>query len=333
MTSIIQRRRAALAASQSGNHSFPPEPRGGAVHRAPAIAVDAIDRSTDADPSDQTGSPPLPADLPPAAICQTCQCPVFWLDAYGGLHCFECSPPRTSKMVKRRLVAAIRFGETERRWIDFDREMPDGRRRLDNYLSTAGAAAGGRQPGQSTDAAADAARGPTAPRPKCMDLPPGEFTDLICRLMGRFPADSAGPSAPSTNPTGSASPAAPPIPPRGAEIFYLRKTGRIQSTAKGSKGKEFSDAVMFTWEGANQWYEVPQQSAVPAAGSKLKGPAASARSSAKSSVGASKAAGPARTFLPPEQAMLAEPETSEPMEVEPELIELETDEYDPLPDD
>lgn len=49
--------------------------------------------------------------LPPAAPCGSCQCPLFWLDSYGKVHCAECRQPASQSMQRGDLHVVLVDGE------------------------------------------------------------------------------------------------------------------------------------------------------------------------------------------------------------------------------
>lgn len=57
----------------------------------------------------------LAAKLPAAAPCQTCGCPLFWLDPYGGINCGQCLTPPSPRMVRERLMARYEVSDSRAR--------------------------------------------------------------------------------------------------------------------------------------------------------------------------------------------------------------------------
>lgn len=70
-----------------------------------------------ADAALPSGPAASPGVLPPAGPCRSldgeldvCGCPLYWLDAYGRLHCWACEPPGAPALVRRRLRVVLAPG-------------------------------------------------------------------------------------------------------------------------------------------------------------------------------------------------------------------------------
>ena len=64
--------------------------------------------------------------LPAAAPCQSCGCPLFWLDPYGRVRCAECSPPPNVN-VQRGDLHVLAIGDA----FEWSHRLPDLTPRLE----------------------------------------------------------------------------------------------------------------------------------------------------------------------------------------------------------
>lgn len=228
MTSITDRIRQARAAQSASGEAEPPPP--------PARA-------------------PLPPNLPPAGPCPApCLCPSFWLDSYGIANCFACSPPKIAAQVRMQLFAKNKIsapGEFE--WEEqIDGEISSGNRITINTAEKNNS-------------------GGTQKNPSMADIfllrqitPPNEYESFDVFWDSEMSARSANIEAVQMGMLRTKALLVPgknrPTPPASAKIWQLLKNGQTAGPGTDTKPSDKNPAVLFTWEGAGQWWPVESKS-------------------------------------------------------------------------
>jgi hypothetical protein len=100
-----------------------------------SLSVDENAPFPEPPPPDYANSIPFPpappSGIPNPAPCPACGLGLYWLDAYDGLHCYDCTPPPVEALAVQWLFVMVVNPPGEGstpcyEWLDFDwmREYP-----------------------------------------------------------------------------------------------------------------------------------------------------------------------------------------------------------------